>query len=128
MGRVAGVRSDLVDFALRRSRVTLEFGDDVDLDVAATDARDAVARIGNNLPDDAEQPAIVKADANAQPVIRVAVTSATRSPQELTELVQRAGRGPADLGRGVSRICRSTATAIRSFASTSTRWNWRAAG
>ncbi len=87
VGRVAGVRSISSNSRFGRSRVTLEFNDDVDLDVAATDTRDAVARIANNLPDDAEQPEIVKADANAQPVVRVAVTSASRSPQELTELV-----------------------------------------
>ena len=39
------------------------------------------------MQDLAEQPEIVKADANAQPVVRVAVTSAGRSPQELTQLV-----------------------------------------
>ena len=87
VGRVAGVRSISSNSRFGRSRVTLEFNDDVDLDVAATDTRDAVARVDNDLPDDAEEPEIVKADANAQPVVRVAVTSASRSPQELTELV-----------------------------------------
>ncbi len=88
VGRVAGVRTISSNSRFGRSRVTLEFNDDVNLDVAATDTRDAVARITNNLPDDAETPEIVKADANAQPVIRVAVTSASRSPQELTQIVQ----------------------------------------
>jgi hypothetical protein len=60
-----------------RSRVTLEFAEDADIDVAAADTRDAVARIANALPDDAEDPRIVKADADAQPVLRIAVTSAT---------------------------------------------------
>ncbi|SNR24530.1 efflux RND transporter permease subunit [Puniceibacterium sediminis] len=88
VGRLAGVRSISSNSRFGRSRVTLEFNDDVDIDVAATDTRDAVARIANALPDDADQPQIVKADANAQPVIRVAVTSASRSPQELTQIVQ----------------------------------------
>ncbi|MGY9049003.1 multidrug transporter AcrB [Puniceibacterium antarcticum] len=88
VGRVAGVRAISSNSRFGRSRVTLEFNDDVDLDVAASDTRDAVARIANNLPDDVDDPEIVKADANAQPVIRVAVTSASRSPQELTQIVQ----------------------------------------
>lgn len=88
LGRVSGIRSISSSSEFGESRVTLEFGDDVDLDVAATDARDAVARIVNNLPEGADEPRIVKADANAQPVIRVAVTSATRSPQDLTDIVQ----------------------------------------
>ncbi|GGF74039.1 hydrophobic/amphiphilic exporter-1, HAE1 family [Mameliella alba] len=88
VGRVAGVRSISSNSRFGRSRVTLEFEDDVDLDVAATDVRDAVARIANQMPDGAETPEIVKADANAQPVVRIAVTSAGRSPQELTRIVQ----------------------------------------
>ncbi|MWD26512.1 MMPL family transporter [Aquicoccus sp. SCR17] len=87
VGRVAGIRSISSNSRYGRSRVTLEFSDEVDIDVAATDARDAMARIANNIPEGADPPEIVKADANAQPVVRVAVTSATRSPQELTQIV-----------------------------------------
>ena len=87
-GRVAGVRSISSNSRFGRSRVTLEFEDSVDLDVAATDARDSVARIANQLPEGAETPEIVKADANAQPVVRIAVTSQGRAPQELTQIVR----------------------------------------
>ena len=87
VGRVSGIRTISSQSRYGRSRVTLEFEDSVDLDVAATDARDAVSRIANTLPEDAETPGIVKADANAQPVVRVAVTSDSRSPQELTQIV-----------------------------------------
>ena len=88
VGRVSGVRSISSNSRFGRSRVTVEFNDSVDIDVAATDVRDAVARIVNDLPEDADQPQIVKADANAQPVMRIAVTSSARSPQELTAIVQ----------------------------------------
>lgn len=88
IGRVSGVRSISSNSRFGRSRVTVEFNDNVDIDIAATDVRDAVARIVNLLPDEAEQPQIVKADANADPVMRIAVTSAGRSPQELTAIVQ----------------------------------------
>jgi len=88
VGRVSGVRTISSESRYGRSRVTLEFNDGVDLDVAATDTRDAVARIANDLPDDADQPEIIKADANADPVMRIAVTSDTRSPQDLTQLVR----------------------------------------
>ncbi|MBU2359197.1 MAG: efflux RND transporter permease subunit, partial [Alphaproteobacteria bacterium] len=55
LGRVSGIRSISSSSEFGESRVTLEFGDDVDLDVAATDARDAVARIVNNLPEGADE-------------------------------------------------------------------------
>lgn len=87
-GRVAGVKdiSSLSRFGT--SRVTLEFDRKIDLDVAATDVRDAIARIRNTLPDDADEPRIIKADADADPVIRIGVTSPSRSVQDLTELIE----------------------------------------
>ena len=87
VGRVSGVRSISSNSRYGRSRVTLEFADDVDLDVAATDVRDAIGRIVNDLPDNADDPQIVKADANGQPVMRIAVTSNSRAPQDLTLIV-----------------------------------------
>lgn len=88
VGRVSGVRTISSESRYGRSRVTLEFTDGVDLDVAANDTRDAVSRIANDLPDDADEPQIVKADANADAVMRIAVTSDTRSPQDLTQIVR----------------------------------------
>jgi hydrophobic/amphiphilic exporter-1 (mainly G- bacteria), HAE1 family len=76
------------DSRFGRSRVTVEFDDATDLDVAATDVRDAIARIRNSLPDAADEPRIVKADANADAVMRISVTSSSRSVQALTELVE----------------------------------------
>ena len=88
VGRVSGVRTISSESRYGRSRVTLEFTDGVDLDVAANDTRDAISRIANDLPDDADEPQIVKADANADAVMRIAVTSDTRSPQDLTQIVR----------------------------------------
>ena len=88
VGRVAGIRSISSNSRFGRSRVTLEFSENVDIDVAATDVRDAVARISGELPDGADEPTVVKADADAQPVLRIAVTSARRSAHDLTEIVE----------------------------------------
>lgn len=87
VGRVSGVKSMSSNSRYGRSRVTLEFNDNVDLDVAASDTRDAIARIAGELPEDADEPRIVKADANADPVMRIAITSTRRAPQELTKIV-----------------------------------------
>jgi HAE1 family hydrophobic/amphiphilic exporter-1 len=87
-GRVPGVKDISSSSRFGRSRVTVEFDDRADLDVAATDTRDAIARIRNTLPDGAEEPRIVKADANAEAVMRIGITSPTRTVQELTRLVE----------------------------------------
>ncbi len=88
MGRVAGVQNLSSESRFGRSRVVAEFSDSTDIDVAATDMRDAIARIRNALPDDAEEPRIIKADSDADAVMRISVTSPSRSVQELTRLVQ----------------------------------------
>ncbi|MCC0037946.1 MAG: efflux RND transporter permease subunit [Brucellaceae bacterium] len=88
VSRVAGVKSISSSSSFGRSRLTVEFGDGADLDVAASDMRDAVSRISNDLPDDAEVPRIIKADADSQAVLRLAVTSDTMSVQDMTVLVE----------------------------------------
>ncbi|MCC6006440.1 MAG: efflux RND transporter permease subunit, partial [Rhodobacteraceae bacterium] len=87
-GRVAGVRAISSSSRFGRSQVTIEFGDSVDLDIAATDMRDAIARVRNVLPAGVDEPRVVKADANADAVMRIGVTSSSRSVQDLTQLVE----------------------------------------
>lgn len=88
IARVAGVKSISSSSSFGRSRITVEFNDGVDLDTAASDMRDAVGRIQNNLPDDADVPRIVKADADAQAVVRLAIASETMSVHDMTLLVE----------------------------------------
>ena len=88
VSRVSGVKSISSTSSFGRSRVTVEFSDDVDIDTAASDMRDALGTITNDLPEDAEPSRIVKADANSQPVVRLAVTSDTMSVEDMTVLVE----------------------------------------
>ena len=88
VARVSGVTDISSSSSFGRSRVTVEFSDSTDLSAAAADVRDAIGRVTRNLPDDADDPQIVKADANAQPVMRLAVTSETMSVQDMTVLVE----------------------------------------
>ncbi|KAA3500906.1 AcrB/AcrD/AcrF family protein [Rhizobium rhizogenes] len=87
VARVSGVKSISSNSQFGTSRVTLEFGDNVDLPVAANDVRDAIGRVTNQLPDDADEPQIIKADSDSQPIMRLAVTSTTLSMEDLTKLV-----------------------------------------
>ena len=104
MGRISGVSEISSESSFGRSRVTVEFNDKTDLNVAASDARDSIGRVINQLPDDADEPRIVKADANSDPVIRIGVTSQTMPIEDLTDLVENtiedrliAASGVADL-------------------------------
>ncbi|WP_075995543.1 efflux RND transporter permease subunit [Salaquimonas pukyongi] len=87
-GRVPGVDSISSSSTFGRSSVTVEFTAETDIDVAANDLKDAISRVSRDLPDDIEDPRVIKSDDNAQAVLRVAVTSANLSVQELTTLVE----------------------------------------
>ncbi|WP_370675503.1 efflux RND transporter permease subunit [Pleomorphomonas sp. PLEO] len=87
VSRVAGVTSISGRSSFGRSRVTIEFSESTDLNVAANDTRDVVSRIRNQLPDRVDEPQIVKADADGDAIIRLAVTSDRVSLEDLTSLV-----------------------------------------
>ncbi|MFZ2103133.1 MAG: efflux RND transporter permease subunit, partial [Oricola sp.] len=88
VARVSGVSDISSSSSFGRSRVTIEFSPETDLSTAASDIRDAIGRIANALPDGADDPRIVKADADADAVMRLAVTSTTLSVQDMTILVE----------------------------------------
>ncbi|GFE48335.1 multidrug transporter AcrB [Roseobacter cerasinus] len=86
--QVSGVKSMSSSSSYEESRVTVEFTTSTDLNVAASDMRDEVARITNSLPDDLDDdPTIVKADSDSEPIMRLAVTSETMAIDALTDLV-----------------------------------------
>lgn len=87
-GRVPGVKSISSSSTFGRSTVTVEFTEETDIDVAATDLTSAIERVSRDLPEEADDPRVIKADDNAQAVMRVAVTSAQRSVQDITILVE----------------------------------------
>ncbi len=72
-----------------RSRVTVEFSLDRDIDAAANDIRDRVARVINDLPEEAEPPEIAKVDSTAEPVMWLNVSSDRRTPLELSDYADR---------------------------------------
>ncbi|HEU0223299.1 MAG TPA: efflux RND transporter permease subunit, partial [Paracoccaceae bacterium] len=86
--RVPGVKAISSSSRFGRSQVTIEFNDETSIDAAASDLRDSLSRVRNNLPEETEEPRIVKADANADDVIRVALTSDRLPIADLTRLAQ----------------------------------------
>ena len=69
-------------------RVIIEFNPGVNLVDAANDVRDAVARIERTLPEGLENLIIVKADADAEPVMQLAVSSPSLPVEELSRAVE----------------------------------------
>ena len=88
VARVTGIESMSSQSEFGDARVTIEFSDATDLNVAASDVRDAVSRISNQLPEGADEPRIVKADADAQAIMRLAVTAKNVKIEDLTTLVE----------------------------------------
>jgi multidrug efflux pump len=86
---VSGIRSLESTSRRGQSNITVEFEVGRDIDEAANDIRDAVSRVRGDLPDDVDEPQVVKSDADGEPVMRLAVTSDRMTPAELTDYVDR---------------------------------------
>lgn len=86
---ITGLRSISSESRQGRSRITLEFETSRDLDAAASDVRNAVGRVRGQLPDEADEPRVVKSDADADPVMRLAITSDRMSTAEITDYIDR---------------------------------------
>lgn len=71
------------------SIITVRFNLDRNVDVAAQDVRDRIARSRSLMPEDIEEPIVAKQDANAQEVLWLALFSDKRSTLELTEIGER---------------------------------------
>ena len=70
------------------SIITVRFNLDRNVDIAAQDVRDRIARARQLMPRDIEEPIVAKQDANAQEVMWIALFSDQRSTLELTEIAE----------------------------------------
>ena len=83
---IPGIRSLSSVSQQGQSRITVEFELSVDLETAANDVRDKVSRAQRYLPRDCDPPTVSKADADATPILMVAIQSDSRSLLELSEI------------------------------------------
>ncbi len=88
VARVQGVSAISSSSSVGSSRVTLEFSESTNLDIATSDVRDALSRVTRSLPEAAQEPTIFKADSDAQAIIQLAVTSDTMPIAQLSEIVE----------------------------------------
>jgi len=85
------------------SIVVATFALERNIDAAAQDVRDRVARVVRDLPDDAEPPQVSKVEADSEPAIAVAV-SGPRSLRELTEIADKTIRPRIERSAGVGEV------------------------
>jgi multidrug efflux pump len=89
---VAGIEGILKlesDSEDERSNVRIEFDVSRDVDAAANDVRDRVARVIGALPDEADPPQIVKADSSQEAVMFLHFSSSKMSTLEITDYAER---------------------------------------
>lgn len=90
--RIAGVEGiEFVESSSSdgRSRVTIEFSIDRDINEAANDVRDRISGIQDNLPEEADPPEVQKADSNDDVIIWQNLASETMTVPELTDYAER---------------------------------------
>ena len=72
-----------------RSQITMEFLLSRDVDSAANDVRDRVARALARLPDQADTPVVAKVDGDSRPILWIALASDSLTPLDLTDIARR---------------------------------------
>lgn len=100
---------DGVDFIESNSRrgsssVNITFKPNKNLEEAANDVRDRVARAKRSLPDEVDEPVIQKSDADADPVVILALSSDQYSAIELTQMVETIVQPQIELIDGVANV------------------------
>lgn len=71
------------------SQISLTFRSDRDVDTAASDVRDRVSRVRQRLPQEVDEPQISKAEADAQPIMWLALSSDRHDGRELSVVADR---------------------------------------
>ena len=87
VARVSGVKTIRAQSEEGSARIVVEFRTGINLDDAANETRESVARIQRDLPEEVERVSIIKADNDAEAVVSLTVSSESLALEALTELV-----------------------------------------
>jgi multidrug efflux pump len=101
---IEGIRTLSSESSEEVSTITVEFNLSRDIDLAAQDVRDRVARVRGKLPKDIDEPVITKQEADAQPVIWIALNSDRLSTLDLTTLAENQIKDRLQTLSGVSSV------------------------
>ncbi|TWR25010.1 efflux RND transporter permease subunit [Mucilaginibacter achroorhodeus] len=102
---VPGIRNISSTSSVGQSNITVEFNLDADLETAANDVRDKVGQAQRQLPQDINAPPVVtKADANADQIITLTVSSNTRNIMQVDDYAENVLQEGLQTIPGVSSI------------------------
>ena len=101
---IPGIRTLTSRSSQSSSNITIEFNLSVDMETAANDVRDKVSQAQRFLPRDCDPPIVSKADADASPIMMIAVRSAQRNLLELSEIAELTFKEQLQTIDGVSGI------------------------
>jgi len=102
---VQGIRNISSTSSVGRSIIKVEFNLDADLETAANDVRDKVAQAQRQLPQDIDAPPVVtKADADADNIITLTVSSNTRNINQIDDYAENVLQEGLQTIPGVSAI------------------------
>ncbi len=86
------------------SQIDVEFRIGRDIDFAAADVRDAIARIRRQFPEGIDDPSVAKASSSANPVVWIGLQSDGRDALQLTDWARRSLVDSLSVVPGVSRV------------------------
>ena len=89
LSTLPGVRTLTSSSGEQSSNITIEFTLDRDLELAAQDVRDKVARVRGRLPQDILEPVVAKQEADAQPFMWMAVAGENYDLLQLSDIADR---------------------------------------
>ncbi|HPA66877.1 MAG TPA: efflux RND transporter permease subunit [Tenuifilaceae bacterium] len=101
---IPGIRTLTSRSSQGSSRITVEFELSVDMETAANDVRDKVSQAQRLLPRDCDPPTVSKADADARPIMNIAINSKKRSLLELSEIADLTLKEQLQTISGVSSV------------------------
>ncbi|MBV0932055.1 efflux RND transporter permease subunit [Marinobacterium weihaiense] len=87
-----------------KSQISVTFRLERDPDDAASEVRDRVGRVRGQLPDDIEEPVVAKSEADAQPIIWIALSSDTHTTMEVTDYAENRVKDPLQTVPGVASV------------------------
>jgi multidrug efflux pump len=104
LSTVPGIRTLTSSSAEQNSNITIEFQLDRDVEAAAQDVRDKVARVRNRLPQDVLEPVIAKQEADSRPFMWLALSGENTDLLRLSDVADRLVKSRLQSISGVGNI------------------------